>query len=76
MPGEYKGRDSANQRELFLDYCVDFVRTFYFQNICLLLKSTSFLHMYNDFEINYDYFGENFEIINDSYLQYCMKKFE
>ena len=27
MPGEYKGRDSANQRELFLDYCVDSLYT-------------------------------------------------
>ena len=37
-PGEYKGRDSSERCELFLDYCVSFVRTFYFENVCLLLK--------------------------------------
>ena len=37
-PGEYKGRDSSERRELFLDYCVSFVRTFYFENVCPLLK--------------------------------------
>ena len=76
MPGEYKGRYSAERRELFLDYCVSFVRTFYFENVCLLLKSASFLRICKDFEINYDYSGQNFKIINDSYLQYCIKKSE
>ena len=42
MPGEYKGRDSAEWRELFLDYRVSFVRTFYFDNVCPLLKSAFF----------------------------------
>ena len=76
MPREYKGRDSAGRRELLLDYCVSFVRTFYFDNVCPLLKPTCFLRMYMDFEINYDYFGENLNIINDSYLQYCVKEIE
>ena len=65
IPGEYTGRDSAERRELFLDYCVNFVRTFYFENVCLLLKSASFLRMHKDVEINCDYLGENFKIIND-----------
>ena len=65
IPGEYTGRDSAERRELFLDYCVNFVRTFYFENVRLLLKSASFLRMHKDVEINCDYLGENFKIIND-----------
>ena len=78
MPGEYKGRDSAEWRELFLDYRVSFVRTFYFDNVCPLLKQPLFAHvrMYKDFEIKYDYSGENFKLINDSYLRYCINKFE
>ena len=42
MPGEYKGRDSAEWRELFFDYRVSFARTFYFDNVFPLLKSASF----------------------------------
>ena len=76
MPGEYKGRDSAERHGLFLDYYVSFVRTFYFENVCPLLKSASFLCIYKNFEVNHDYSGENFKIINDSYLQYCIRKFE
>ena len=42
MPREYKVRGSAGRRELFLDYCVSFVRTFYTDNVCPLLKPTVF----------------------------------
>ena len=76
MPGEYKGMDSIERHALFLDYCVKFVRKFYFENICPLLKSTAFSYMINNFEINYDYSCENFKTVNDSYLQYCKKKFD
>ena len=69
-PGEYKGRDSAEWRELFLDYCVSFVRTFYFENVCLLLHSVSFLRMYKDFEINCGYSDEN--IVLKKFEQYKM----
>ena len=76
MSDEYKERDCAQQHVLFLDYYISFVRKFYFENVCLLLKLTSFLHIYNDFEIKYNYSDESFKIIKDSYLQYCVKKFE
>ena len=76
ISGVYKGRDCVEKHALFLDYCISFVCKFYFENVCLLLKSTSFLHMYNDFETNCDYSGEDFKVINDSYLQYCVTKFE
>ena len=36
MPSEYKGMDSIERYELCLDYCVKFVRTFYFENVCPL----------------------------------------
>ena len=72
MSGEYKERDCAEQQALFLDYCVGFVR-----KECLLpFKSTFFLYMYNDFEINYDCSGEGYKIIIDSYMQYSVKKIE
>ena len=76
MTGEYKERDIVEQYSLFLDYSVNFTRAFYFGNVCMLLKSISFLRMYKDFAVNYDYLGENLKIINDFYLQYCKKKFE
>ena len=74
IPGKYKGMDSIEQHALFLDYCVKFVRKFYFENICPLLKSTAFSYMFYNFEKNYDCSGENFKNVNDSYLQYCKKK--
>ena len=76
IPGKYKGMDSIERHALFLDYCVKFVRKFYFENICPLIKSTAFSYMFYNFEINYDYSGENFKTVNDSYLQYCKKTFD
>ena len=75
MSGKYKGRDIAEQHDPFLDYFVSFIYTFYFKNVCPLLKPTCLLHMYNVFEIKYVYSGENLMIFNDSCLQYCVKKF-
>ena len=37
MPGKYNGRDIAEQQDLFLNYSVSFIQTFYFENICPLL---------------------------------------
>ena len=76
IPGKYKGMDSIERHALFLDYCVKFARKFYFENICPLLKLTAFSYMFYNFEINYDYSGENFKTVKDSYLQYCKKKFD
>ena len=76
MPGKYKGRDIAEQHDLFLDYFVSFICTWYFENVCPLLKPTCLLHMYKVFEIKYDYSCENLMIFNDSRLQYCVKKFK
>ena len=42
MTGEYKGRDIVEQHSLFLDYSVSFICTFYFENVCMLLKTFSF----------------------------------
>ena len=76
MPGRYKGRDVAEQHDLFSDYFVSFICTSYIENVCPLLKPTCLLHMYKVFEIKYDYSGENLMIFNDSCLQYCVKKFK
>ena len=46
----------------------------YFENVCPLFKANLFFCVYKDFEINYDYSGENLKIINNFYLQYCLKK--
>ena len=76
MPGKSKGRDIAEQHDLFLDYFVSFICTSYFENVCPLLKPTCLLHMYKVFEIKHDYSCENLMIFNDSRLQYCVKKFK
>ena len=77
MKGEYEVLSTQfEKRCLFVDYSIRSMRTFYFHNFCLLLKPTLFSHLYENFEVNTDYSGENLKIINKSYLGHCIKKFK
>ena len=77
MKGEYNVLSTRLEKhDLFLDYSIRFVGAFCFDNVCLLLKLTLFLHMYREFELNVDCSGENLKIIDNSYLQHCIKKFK
>ena len=77
MKGEYEVLSTQfEKRCLFVDYSIRSMRTFYFHNVCLLLKPTLFSHLYENFEVNADYSGENLKIINKSYLGHCIKKFK
>ena len=78
---EMKGENESlstdlEKRDLFLDYSIRFIRAFYFDDVCLLLKTTLFSVILKQFESNVDYCSENLKIINNSYLQYCLKKFK
>ena len=64
------------KRDLFLDYSIRFFRAFYFEDVSLLLKTTLFSVLLEKFELNVDYCIDNIKVINNSYLQYCIKKFK
>ena len=65
---------SSSKRDLFWDSCVNFFWCFHF-DMCQLLRSSGFFHMYESFPPDVDYSAETFKIINKSYLKYCAKKF-
>ena len=48
MKGEYVLSTRLEKRDLFLDYSTRFIGAFCFDNVCLLLKLTLFLHMYRE----------------------------
>ena len=77
MKGEYNALSARLEKhDLFLDYSVRFIRAFYFDNVCSYLKSTLFLQMYREFDLNVDYSGENLNIINNSHLHHFIKYFK
>ena len=52
--GDYTISTSREERDLFLDYSVRFIHSFYFDDICKLLKPSAFHHMYVNFVSSVD----------------------
>ena len=73
IDGEYGMSDRKENRELFLDSYVQFVKSFYFY-VCKLLKANTFVYMYEKFEPNVHYCASTLEIVNKSYVDYCTRK--
>ena len=51
MKGEYESLSTRyEKRDLSLDYLIRFISAFYFDDVCLLLKTTLFSVMFEQFE--------------------------
>ena len=74
ITGKYGLSSRKEKRALFLDGCMQFVKSFYFDS-CKLLNANAFLFMYDKFEPNFHYYANTLKIINKPYLDYCSRKY-
>ena len=68
---EYCLSSRKEKRALFLDSCVQFVKSFYF-DACKLLNADAFVYMYEKFEPNVHYYANTLKVINKS--RKCSRK--
>ena len=73
LDGEYRLSNRKEKRALFLNSCVEFVKSFYFE-ACKLLKANVFVFMYEKFEPSVHYCANTLKIVNKPYLDYCTRK--
>ena len=74
MSGEQNLSTIRDKCDMFVDSSVESICSFYF-DMCKLLRPETFVYMYDNFVPNVDHSAETFKIINKSYLEYYLKKF-
>ena len=72
--GEYGLSSRKEKRVLFLDSCMQFVKSFYF-DACKLLNADAFIFIYENFQLNVHYYTNTLKIVNKPYLDYCSRKY-
>ena len=72
--GEYGLSSRKEKTASFLDSCMQFVKSFYF-DACKLLNVDAFIFIYESFQPNVHYYTKTLKIVNKPYLEYCSRKY-
>ena len=72
IDGAYGLSRRKENRVLFLDSCIQFVKSFYFDEY-KLLNADAFIFIYQKFKPNVHYCANTLKIVNKLYFDYCSR---
>ena len=72
--GEYGLSSWKEKRALFLESCMQFVKSLYYDT-CKLWNADAFIFIYENFQPNVRCCANILKIVNQPYLDYCSRKY-